>query len=40
MEIENKLCLLILAKADLLLGRILKAALGDLYNIVFEFEIR
>ena len=29
-----------LANADLLLGRILKAALRDLYNVVLEFEIR
>lgn len=40
LEGEDKLGLLALANADLLLGRILKAALGDLHNVVLELEIR
>ena len=40
LEIEYKPCLFAPANTDLLLGRILKAALRDLYNVVLEFEIR
>ena len=40
LEIEDKPGLFALANADLLLGRILKAALGDLHNVVLELEIR
>ena len=40
LEVEDKPGLFALANADLLLGRILKAALGDLYNVVLELEIR
>lgn len=39
LELKNERGLLALANADLLLGRILKAVLGDLYNVVLEFEI-
>ena len=39
-RLKDKLGLFALANADLLLGRILKAALGDLYNVVLELEIR
>ena len=40
LQIEDKRGLFALANADLLLRRILKAALRDLYNVVLEFEIR
>ena len=40
LEVEDKLGRFALANVDLLLGRILKAALGDLYNVVLELEIR
>ena len=40
LEVEDQLGLFALANRDLLLGRILKAALGDLYNVLLEFEIR
>jgi hypothetical protein len=40
LEVEDKPGLFALANADLLLWRILKAALGDLYNVVLELEIR
>jgi len=40
LEIENEPGRFSVAKADLLLRRILKTALGDLYNVVLEFEIR
>jgi len=40
LEVEGKPGLFTLADADLLLGRILKAALRDLYNVVLELEIR
>src|SRR5580658_9163598 len=39
LEVEDKSGLLSLANADLLLGGILEAAFGDLYNVVLEFEI-
>ena len=39
LEVEDEPGLLALANADFLLGRILKAALRDLYNIVLGFEI-
>jgi hypothetical protein len=39
LEVEDQ-GLLALANADLLLGRILKAAFGDLYKVVPELEIR
>ena len=40
MEVEDKRGLVALADTDYLLGRILKAALRDLYNVVLELEIR
>src|SRR6266849_7485277 len=40
LEIKDKPGLFALANADLLLGRILKAALRDLYNVVLVLEIR
>src|SRR5580658_4426214 len=39
LEVEDKPGLFALANADLLLGRILKAAFGDLYNVVPGLEI-
>ena len=39
-EVENQAGLFTLAKTDLLLGRILKAGFGDLYNVVPGCEIR
>src|SRR5208337_2927180 len=40
LEVEDKPGLFALADADLLLGRILKAALRDLHNVVLQLEIR
>jgi len=40
LEVEDKLGLFALANADLLLGWVLEAALGNLYNVVLELEIR
>ena len=40
LQIEDKPGLFALANADLLLRRVLKAALGNLDNVVLEFEIR
>src|SRR6266852_5471935 len=40
LEVEDQPGRFALANADLLLRRILKAALGDLYNVVLELEIR
>ena len=40
MEVENELGLFAFANTNLLRGRILKAALRDLYNVVLELEIR
>lgn len=40
MEIENESGFFAWANADLLLWGILKAALGNLYNVILEIEIR
>lgn len=40
MEVKNQPGLFALANADRLRRRILKAALGDFYNVVFGLEIR
>ena len=40
LQAKDKLGLFALANADLLRRRILKAAPGDLYNVVLELEIR
>jgi hypothetical protein len=40
LKAEHQLGLIALANADLLRGRILKAVLGDSYNVFLELEIR
>lgn len=40
LEVEDKAGLFALANPDLLRGRILKAVLGDLYNVVLKLQIR
>ena len=39
-RLKNKLGRFAFANVDILRGRILKAALGDLYNVVLELEVR
>ena len=40
LQVEDEPGLFVLVNTDLLWRRILKAALGDLYNVVLQFEIR
>ena len=40
LQAEDQFGVFTLADGDLLLGRILKAVLGDLYNVILELEIR